>query len=333
MLFRLAQVLAVCAIAQTAFPVRYRLVMPTESWLQGSAQAINRDKVLAGGWVGPYTWSESAGLTRLGPNWRLQWDGTAYDLNDTGGVVGSAGLWAFGSYVADQPFYYVPVLGLRRAPIGPGAGALLAVNNSGLAVGIRADTLRQRAFAFHPSHGIMDIGVLDPTGTSVASDVNESGVAVGSATVPSLLGHVWRPLQWSESDGLLELPLPSEATQGEARAINDAGDIVMNVRFKSSMTYFCVYQPGQSHSFLGRGLGLAINSAGQVVGAADFGGRQRACLHEPGRGLVDLESVTQNLPGNWRLPVARDINGLGDIAVTVMQPGYDSKPGLLVRLD
>ena len=240
-----------------------------------------------------------------------------------------------GMFLPNQPFYWTPTGGMRRVPIGRGPGRLSAVNGSGLAVGVRRDYDPAMAFAYRLNGAVIDMGRIDPRGDTVATAVNEGGLAVGSGTVVLGAGNfVTRPFRWTETEGISEIPLPAGGRQGNAEAVNDLGHIVVNVTFQTIDPFVYVLRPGQAPQLLCPGDGFAINNVGQVVGYSGSGGRPFAFLYEPGVGVIDLNSVTEGLPNGWLISGARDVNESGDITVHIGDSvAGRTRAALLVRLD
>ena len=326
---------ALAAVPAGAVRYRFELVGGRNPFLN-QGLTITDGGLVGGDSQGPYVWSPATGFRSIGPRVSAEFTGFCSGLNDDGVAVGQAHMpTPWGPQYA-QAFYYTPTTGMRRPPSPRGRGTLLAVNGSGLAVGEHSYQGNNVAVAYDPILGLTEMGRLDPTGSSVAWDVNRHGVACGGSTVRRAFGELWytRPFVWTRESGMVELPTFDGILAARAYGINDLGEVAGHLQWPSGVEQFVfVKSPGQQARILGPGWGYKINDRGQVVGSYYNDSRLVAMLYEPGVGQVDLNLVTEGLPKGWRLFQANDINQQGDIVAEVEPPGSVALVAILRRLD
>jgi hypothetical protein len=337
---RRALVVAVgLALAVPALALRYRYVeLPDRLPFISYAAALNDTGWVVGEARGPYVWTEQSGLWHLGPRFNAgDYAGVSRGVNNHGVVVGDATLFYPGGGIRTmQPFVWTRTGGLRRVPTGNGPGELRAINDAGMAVGVHQGKNPSSAFAYYLAEDrVVLMDKLDPRGSAVAYDVNESGVAVGTGTVFDQNNFYYaRPFRWTRSGGVEAVPIPDGAYWVVAYGINGHGDVVMNALFpQGSGQAVYVQKPGQPPQFIGIGEGKAINDDGLLVGYFASGGELAGFVYEPGVGMTELNLITEGLPKGWIVGSPLDINGRGDIAVRVRPPGGQSRGALLVRID
>ena len=108
----------------------------------------------------------------------------------------------------------------------------------------------------------------------------------------------------------------------------------MNVLFEQSNSQAVyVQRPGQPPQFIGIGEGNDINDDGPTVGFFASGGSLAGFVHQLGVGMIDLNLITEGVPGGWRIGTALEINDRGDIVVGAGPIGGQTRGALLVRID
>jgi hypothetical protein len=149
-------------------------------------------------------------------------------------------------------------------------GHALGVNVHGTVVGSRGTGTRTMAFAWSPQSGHTDIPDVAGATASTAFAINDSGVAVGRATLAGGSTVVFR---WSSATGTEELQAP--AGYVELLDINNAGDIVATI-ITNGIRVPYIYQGGtwtDINQLLPSGTLFrlqfveAINNRGWIVGS------------------------------------------------------------------
>jgi hypothetical protein len=167
-------------------------------------------------------------LTGLGPV--LATGSQANGINNSGIVVGVCGILALGAqgFVYDSVTQAAPIL-IHQLPgqnMYPTSIAN-AVNNHGAVVGVSGD------------HGFLfvDNGLVDLGPAAFVTDINDSGVVVGTVIDPT--SQLMRAAYWKTgrnrhtaghwdyyADPPVEIPLPPGCVMSQANAINNHGDVV-----------------------------------------------------------------------------------------------------------
>lgn len=197
-------------------------------------------------------------------------------------------------------------------------GAALGISNSGAVVGFLermedGKKIHRRAFLFRDGR-LTDLGVPMGGEESDATAVNDAGQVVG---------HVYQDYHDSKRRAVFyhngsTTSLGSFGGEGTtATDINSRGEVVGHSQLKSGEPHAFLYAneklidiiPGNRQS-----LAYAVNSSGQIVGAASNGSSLRAFLYSGGeRGtVIDLNQQIAAGSG-WVLTEARDINDKGEI--------------------
>jgi probable HAF family extracellular repeat protein len=145
--------------------------------------------------------------------------GEGSDINDAGVVAG----WYQANNIWTAVRWTTPTQPLNLGKL-PGFQSALAkgINNNGTIVGfaMSANFGSSRAFIWTPAGGIKPLQDLGGSG-SIAFAINNSGVAVGEASLPNEAIHA---VKWSATGVITDINPPG-AGASEATAINDAGDI------------------------------------------------------------------------------------------------------------
>ena len=250
----------------------------------GTASGVNNGGTVAGSAQSgtsetrPFIWTLAGGKTDIGGAGAA----AAYDINETNQVVGQ---WEI-SPLQDRAFVWTQATGRQIITATWGTPiAAYGINNAGDIVGT-AETSLGEAHAFIRTGGVTnEIGTLGGS-NSFAYEVNESGVVVGYANIPSSgASRPFHAFRWSSASGIQDL-----GTLGGARSI-----------------------------------AYGVNASGQVVGYSEVaGGAQHAFLWSddnlsgaPDAGeMKDLNTVVP--VAGWTFEEARAINDRGQIVATAV---------------
>ena len=174
-------------------------------------------------------------------------------------------------------------LGILGGITGSYASTATFINDSGVIVG-QSSTNSGEWHAFKYSDGTMqDLGTLPGNTMSAALGINNLNRIVGWSSWPD------RPVFWDSVGIIHELALPQGALSGEAKAINDSGDIV-GYYYPVGERVACIWKDGvpfdlNTLTTLPTGYQLvyatAINNAGQIVGNALIQGVFHAFMLTP----------------------------------------------------
>ncbi len=150
----------------------------------------------------------------------------AYDINDTGRVVGAAG-WIYGGTRAFRTDAGGALVSLGT--LGANDSTATAINASGQVVGYSTATNNEtHAFIFNDGTGMTDLGILPGGDDARAWGMNDAGDAVGTADIVATAQQ--RATLWPAGGAIKDLnnliPLNSGWVLEEARDINNSGDIV-----------------------------------------------------------------------------------------------------------
>lgn len=248
----------------------------------------------------------------------------AFDINDAGAIAGASVAedgWLHANVFADGVLHD---LGLA---IGAGTSSLTrGINNDGMAVGYRQNTLGHPAQAFVYANGQLTL-LSPPPGAfdSVLEAVNRKGQAVGYANIMFSSGknyatHAmsWKAGVWKRLPAISHL---SHATS-VAAALNDAGDIVgtANVDVPFGRSHATLWHKGVPKDLgtlgdpaLSNSGALGINRFGHVVGYSENDqGNMRAVFHD-GTVMRDLNEMVDATGAEWTLSMAWSINDAGQI--------------------
>jgi probable HAF family extracellular repeat protein len=311
------------AIAQT-----YRVV-DLATLAQGNAAVVRGPNVMGVGvGSGTLTGTPNAGGRRrgllfgAGPARQIAGpadsdDTTVYELNDTGGLVGSSntatGLRAFAGTQAGAA-RELPPLG------GDNSSAAYGTNNQGQAVGFSSGAGGQRAVIWDANGTPSALPARPNTGGTRAVDINERGDVAGVASTAA--GQ--RPILWPRGQPAVELMLLAGHATGEANAINARGDVV-GYSANASGVRRAAFWPANGGGVVDLGTlpggnfsqAFGSNGAGDTVGTSN----SRAVLWARGGGIQDLNRLIA--PSTFVLTKAVGINDSGNIIAT----GYDVPAG------
>ncbi len=148
--------------------------------------------------------------------------GKANDVNISLTAVGSVG-----SGSGERAAMFAGGVGsivTRTTSIGCFSNVLFSVNDAGRMVGTAIDpnaAARNVGYVYDSATDTaFEVGALPGRNGALAFDVSESGFVVGSSMLNQGSGL---PYIWSDSLGMVEIPLPIGTSQGSARGVNSAG--------------------------------------------------------------------------------------------------------------
>jgi uncharacterized membrane protein len=163
------------------------------------------------------------------------------------------------------------------------------INDAGLAVGNGVDpnnAARNVGIAYDTVTGVAtDIGALAGRNGALAFDVSEAGHVVGSSMLNQGAGT---PFIWTANGGMVEVGLPTGASQGSARGVNSNGWVVgtassafaLPFLFDGNQTYLLqdllVNPDGWDISMNTSSSALGISENGTIIGTGVFNGQVHA---------------------------------------------------------
>jgi len=273
---------------------------------------------------------------------------TAWAVNENGWVVGTARAQATNTTAA---FLWKPGTGMASlpAPAGLVNPRALAINAAGDVAGYAVDPTSGASHAtlWRAGNPPIDLGTLNPSSTqalaSQALGINDAGVVVGTSEV----GNIASPFplrlafRWTQTSGMVALPMPPNPRDAQAFAINNAGDIVGYAQTVggepravlwsgSSFTDLGVLPGGNTSS------AAAVNASGVVVGGSASAVGSHGFLWTATQGMSDLGALGGTFP-QGPTSEARGINDAADVVgsgqnVLGANPGYFWRNGTLYTL-
>lgn len=200
----------------------------------GAVFAVNQRKVSECYGHLVYSWTASGGLRIAGelPSEDAR-RAEVLALNNNNVAVGRYQI-RVGSERLSTAFKVRDTIGVELLPHLPGGTESEAhdINDDGYAVGWsrRGDGIR-RAVIWTPSGEVVDLGSLGgPDGESAAYGINDHGQIVGESEGEELdcAGHVLKPVLWTESSGIVRLPI-TEEEHGTRCRLGPAGGIGLEI--------------------------------------------------------------------------------------------------------
>ncbi len=281
-----------------------------------SAQVVGYSSVGGLGVPALYTNGTVQSLGTLGGTRSPRLVNNAYDINNSGQIVGGAATSAGNLHA----FLYSDGVMTDLGTLGGSNSWGSAINDAGQVAGRSWITGDSAARAFLYSDGVMhNLGTLNAATHSVASGINSHGQVVGQS------GNVFL-----YSDGVMH-----DLGPGQAYDINDNG-MVVGSTFDGIAAF---YNDGTWHEIgtLGGRISeaIAVNNHGQIVGYSqvDTSSIKHAFLYSDGV-MYDLNSLIDASPG-WPLEFAFAINDRGQITGDggfLLTPTPNPEPGSIALL-
>ncbi|MCA9311759.1 MAG: hypothetical protein KDA21_11175 [Phycisphaerales bacterium] len=202
--------------------------------------------------------------------------GRAYSINSSGMVVGSVNGGSL-----ERAAVYTTSSGSVLTQTMPNGGVLTTaygINGGGRIVGQALDPTNAavtKGFYLDPGDGTAtDIGALTALGhnSAIAFAVSSDGRIAGSSSLNS--GADVRPFVWTESGGMMEVPLLPGTTTGGARGVNASGWVVGTMSSVTSIAY--LFDGTQTYALddllaPGSGWDLTSGTSNGAFGIADNG--------------------------------------------------------------
>jgi probable HAF family extracellular repeat protein len=247
-----------------------------------------------------FSWNDDSGSVDLGSLDGDAGSSAAWDVNDSGEVVGSS---SFGA--TTRAFVWTAATGMTDlGAFGSGRRtAAAAINEAGQVVGYGETATGTAAFAWDGVHGMRDIGALADQTLTAASGINDRGQVVGRSGDRAFL--------WDEAAGMVAIDTGAEAFQSSAIAINNAGQVIGTTTTDDGTERAFVWNRADGVIHLDRMLingagwliegAYDINALGQIVGYGRFEGEPRAFLLNPTRVPFDpaTPGATVPEPATW----------------------------------
>ncbi|HVE24116.1 MAG TPA: hypothetical protein VNC22_01870 [Sporichthya sp.] len=177
--------------------------------------------------------------------------------------------------------------------LGGSATFAAAINDAGQVVGwSNTPEGRSHAFLWTADGGMHDLGTLGGF-HSFATDINSAGQVTGYADLTG--SQTWHAFLWTPGEGMQDLGTLDGGVYSYGRAMNDVGQILGTSASATGGSTMFLWSPDRGMQDLPSlgvpGQSIDLNNAGQIVGAADFGGERHPFLWTPGAGTRDLGSL------------------------------------------
>ncbi len=165
------------------------------------------------------------------------WSGWAYDINDTGTVVGE-----FTNEPENHAFIWGEATGfIDIGDFGTRFARADGVNETGQIVGQYHPGDFRHAFLLDPADGLVDLGTLSGGHHSYSSKINSSGTVVGASMyIPGNPDP--HAFVWNKATGMVDLGLLGGVISG-ATDINSKGEIVGVFRNSDGLEHIALWQP------------------------------------------------------------------------------------------
>jgi probable HAF family extracellular repeat protein len=128
---------------------------------------------------------------------------------------------------------------------------------------------------------------------SFATDINSAGQVTGYADLTG--SQTWHAFLWTPGEGMQDLGTLDGGVYSYGRAMNDVAQILGTSASATGGSTMFLWSPDRGMQDLPSlgvpGQSIDLNNAGQIVGAADFGGERHPFLWTPGAGTRDLGSL------------------------------------------
>jgi uncharacterized membrane protein len=199
--------------------------------------------------------------------------GRARDVNAHGVAVGSnsSGSLEYGVYWdAGAPF---PIT--QTTDNGSRLVVANGINDAGLVMGFGVDpnnAARNVGFVYDTTTGIaFEVGALNGMNGAIAFGISNAGHIVGSSMLNQGSGM---PFLWTESGGIVPIPLPAGTSQGSARGVNADGWAVGVASSAFAIPF--LFDGAQTYALQdllpgGTGWDLATNTSSAALGISDTG--------------------------------------------------------------
>ncbi|AIE85229.1 hypothetical protein [Fimbriimonas ginsengisoli] len=238
---------------------------------------------------------------------------TAHGISGVGEVVGSADVAG-----STHPLRWDRAGSLTFLSESPESnGWAFGVNNAGRVVGDTPMSRSPRAAVWERDGSHLILPLPEGALMSEARAISGSGHVIGDA----LFAGKTRAVRWLPTGDTVVLNLPPGFVESAAIGISETLDVVGTVRDPQDSDTAAYWRTNGVVTVLGSLNGdgsstaLAVNSFGWVVGRSTTrsGAQSRAFFWTEGTGILDLASLVENAPGDFRLGAAHDINDAGQI--------------------
>ncbi len=301
--------------------------LPTLGGHSSSARGINNHNVVVGesfAGLGPpdatHAFRYSGGAmtdlgTLPGQTWPPPWS-DAQGINDNGVIVGSSNYTQRNEFVF-HAFRWTNGVMQDLGDLGGGASVALAINNMGAIVG-RSHTSNAEihGYVYTDGQGMIDLGTHPGADRSVAEDINDAGLIVGSAALEptptyAINACIWRDGQIIDLGNLGR----GRFDQSAAHGVNNANVVVGETTITGSLAYHAFrWTETEGMVDLGTMMDGASSFANDINNWGDIVGYHRlpnqvdhASLYTRGR-WIDLHA--EYFP-SWQNSVATAINDRG----------------------
>lgn len=199
--------------------------------------------------------------------------GRANAINSSNVAVGSVGSGSteFGSYYSGGSAVVIT----QTTATGQFLRTAYGINDSGRVIGFGVDPAAAAVnvgFVYDiGSATAFTVGALPGRNGAICFDISNAGYVVGSSMLNQGAGT---PFIWTEAGGMVEIPLPSGASQGSARGVNNSGWAVGTASTAFAVPF--VFDGTASYALAdllpaGTGWNLATTTSASAMGISDSG--------------------------------------------------------------